>query len=124
MGSFSFDRTPGVGLSKADRKTINEGARRLEEAYPDMFKPSQKCRIPHLNIDNLRELLFTSDVVKRHGLKSPKAMETWLLQQNDRLREEYTKEDSTKAAAMNKNALQKAIKFDFYLGLDSTWLLA
>ena len=115
---------PGIKLTQADRDTINDGAARLEAAYPEMFKPSQRCRVPHLNIDNLREALFHSDVVKRKKLKSAKAMETWLLEQNDRLRDEYTKDGSTKAESVSKTALQKAIKFDFYLGLDSTWLFA
>lgn len=114
---------PGIALTKIDRKTINEGAKRLEEAFPEMFSASQRCRAPHLNIDNLRDALFKSDAVKRHDLKSPKAMEAWMLQHNQRLKEELTADSSTKAASVSKTALQKAIKHDFFLGLDSTWLL-
>ena len=113
---------PGIGLSKSDRNTINEGAARLETAFPAMFSASQRCRAPHLNIDNLRDALFASDVVKRHGLKSPKALETWMLQRNESMKQEYTVESSTKAGTVSKAALEKAVKNGFFLGLDSSWL--
>lgn len=110
---------PGIA-SVTDRKVITEGAARLKERFPDMFKPSQQCRAPHLNVDNLRDALFASDIIKRHKLKSPKALETWMMEQNDILRQQYQEEEH--AAKVSKPALQKATKFDFYLGLDSSWL--
>lgn len=110
---------PGV-ISSTDRNVITEGAARLKEAFPDMFKPSQQCRAPHLNIDNLRDALFASDILKRHQLKSPKAVHDWMMKQNDALREQY--KDEQHASKVSKTALEKAQKFDFYLGLDSLWL--
>lgn len=112
---------PGVVLSKSDRKTINEGATRINDAFPEMFSSSQRCRAPHLNLDNLRDALFASDVVKRHNLKTPKALETWILEQNKILKEQYT-QDKNKAVTVSKTALEKATKNDFFLGLDSSWL--
>ncbi len=109
---------PGVAKG-ADRKVITEGASRLKEAYPDMFKPSQACRPPHLNIDNLRDALFAADIINRHNLKSPKALEDWMMQQNDALRTQF--QDEQHAAKVNKKALKKARDFDFYLGIDSSW---
>lgn len=110
---------PGVA-SVTDRKVITEGASRLKERFPDMFKPSQQCRAPHLNIDNLRDALFASDIIKRHKLKSPKALENWMVEQNDVLRQQFQEEEH--ASKVSKTALQKANKFDFFLGLDSSWL--
>lgn len=110
---------PGVA-SKTDRKVITEGAARLKEAYPDMFKPSQRCRAPHLNVDNLRDALFASDIIKRHKLKSPKALQDWMMQQNEELKALYEQEEH--ASKVSKAALTKAHKFNFYLGLDSSWL--
>ena len=110
---------PGVA-SGTDRKVITEGAARLKEAFPDMFKPSQRCRAPHLNIDNLRDALFASDIIKRHKLKSPKALHDWMMKQNDALRTQF--QDEEHASKVSKPALEKAQKFDFYLGLDSSWL--
>ena len=112
------------GLSEKARKTINEGAKRLEEAFPNMFSPSQRCRIPNVNVDNLRDALFASDVVKRHDLKSPAALEKWIMVQNEQLKKEYTAPDSKKASGVSKTALVKATKFNFFLGLDASWLYA
>lgn len=83
---------PGVAKNQ-ERKIITEGASRLADKFPDMFKPSQRCRSPHLNIDNLRDALFASNVLKRHDIKSPKKLVDWMMVQNEVLREFYKKEE-------------------------------
>lgn len=146
---------PGVAKPKY-RKVINEGAALLQERFPDMFKPSQRCRVsragwirsiedvrslarswltnqavvpfpfrilpqaPHVNIDNLRDALFASNALERHNLTSAKALETWVLGQNEMLSVKFQEEEEARAL-VTPNALKKAIKFDFYLGLDSSW---
>jgi hypothetical protein len=110
---------PGVA-KKSHRTTINEGAARLHETYPEMFSPSQRCRAPHLNIDNFRDALFASNVIDRHSLKSPKALEAWMMEQNEALATKYQQEDAKKM--VSKTALEKSIQYNFYLGLDSSWL--
>lgn len=116
---------PGVASSK-DRKVINEGASMIQDKFPDMFSPSQRCRSPHLNIDNLRDALFASNVLGRHKIKTPKALEAWLIGQNEILSAKFQEGGGDKEAAqhlgVSSTALKKAIKFDFYLGLDSSWL--
>ena len=109
---------PGVA-SGTDRKLITEGASRLKDRFPDMFKASQKCRPPHLNVDNLRDALFGSGVIKRHKLESPKALEEWMLKQNETLGTLYENEEH--ASKVSEAALEKAVKYNFYLGLDSSW---
>jgi hypothetical protein len=109
------------GVAKAShRNVINEGANRLQERFSDMFRPSQRCRPPHLNIDNLRDALFASNVIERHTLKTPKALEEWMMGQNEILATKFRSEEAKKH--VSESALKKAIKFDFYLGLDSMWL--
>lgn len=114
---------PGVAKS-SHRNIINAGASRLQEQFPSLFSESQRCRPPHLNIDNLRDALFASNVLDRHSLKSAKALETWIMGQNDLL--------ATKLAAsstggegpppgVSASAWSKAVEFGFYLGLDSSW---
>ena len=116
----SSDRAPGV--AKASHRTIiNEGASNLLEAFPDMFKPSQRCRAPHVNIDNLRDALFASNVLDRHSLKTGKALEKWILEQNQELAKKYETDEEAQTT-VSANALKKANKFQFYLGLDSSWL--
>ena len=109
------------GVAKAShRKIINDGATLLMERFPDMFSPSQRCRTPHLNIDNLRDALFASNVIVKHSLKSPKSMEAWMIEQNELLSSKYQTEEGKNS--VSATALKKAIKYDFYLGLDSSWL--
>lgn len=110
---------PGVAKA-SDRKMITEAAAKLHEEYPDMFRPSQQCRAPHLNVDNLRDAIFASDVIKRHDLKTSAALVKWLQTQNELLRVRY--EDADVAAKMNPRALEKAKEFNFFLGLESSWL--
>jgi len=110
---------PGVAKA-SDRKIINEGADRLQARFPDMFSASQRCRAPHLNIDNLRDALFASTALQRHSIKTPKALEEWMLAQNEILSTTYQSEESRKLVP--ERAMAKAEKSDFYLGLDSSWL--
>ena len=110
---------PGVAKSH-DRKLITESADRLHDRFPDMFSESQRCRPPHLNIDNLRDALFASNAIQRHSLKTPKALEQWMLGQNEMLASKFQSEDNRKLVSVT--ALKKAEKYDFYLGLDSSWL--
>jgi hypothetical protein len=110
---------PGVA-SETDRKNITTSASRLQQKFPEMFKASQKCRAPHLNVDNLRDALFASDVIQRHKLKSPKALEEWMMQQNELLGKHYRNEEH--ASKVSNAALTKAVSYNFYLGLESSWL--
>lgn len=109
---------PGVATTK-DRTIINRGAQLLLERYPAMFSPSQKCRIPKLNIDNLRDALFAANVIKRHNLTSASALEKWLLDQNTKMENKYRSEEVKKT--LSSSAFAKAENQNFYLGLDSSW---
>lgn len=113
---------PGVA-KKVDRNIINDAAEMLMNAHPEMFKPSQRCRSPHLNIDNLRDVLFAADVLKRHSIKSSNQLFHWLSEKNQELGHQYVNgEAGSTVNQVSKTALNKAVKFDFFLGLDSSWL--
>lgn len=109
---------PGVA-KVSDRRIINEASSMLQEAYPEMFKPSQRCRSPHLNVDNLRDAIFAAGILSRHNLKSHRALLSWIMQQNEELSSIYQDECPPN---INTTALKKAKKYGFYLGLDSAWL--
>lgn len=111
---------PGI-VRKADRHIITDGATRVQARFQDMFSVNQRCRAPHLNIDNLRDALFAADVIGRHQLKSPAAMEEWMMKQNELLAEKYHKNVDDVQDKVPKSALTKAKKYDFYLGLESSW---
>jgi hypothetical protein len=133
---------PGVAR-KRTRDIIDHAASHFHDTYPAMFSTSARCRAPHLNLDNLRDALFTSEVIQREKMGSGAELVRWMTRRNDELRERYGngavagKMSSEKddigdggAAAVedgmkiltNESALKKARRFDFFLGLESSWL--
>jgi hypothetical protein len=109
---------PGV-LKDSSRHILNEAAGQLRDLYPEMFKPSQRCRPPHLNIDNLREALFVASVLDRHQIKNATALLDWMRAENEKLRQEYQKENVR--SRVPEKVMEKADANQFYLGLESTW---
>lgn len=110
---------PGVA-KKADRKLLTDATEEIKETYHMMFSPSQKCRAPHLNVDNLRDALFAASVISRHNLKTKKQLVAWMLQQNESLKTKYGTDESAHGL-VTKSALKKATENNFYLGLESSW---
>lgn len=109
------------GVAKAgDRKILTDAADALREQRPEMFSESQKCRPPHLNVDNLRDALFAANVMARHGVKSSRQLEEWMRQQNELLATKYA-QDPQARSIVPAAALEKAVKYNFYLGLESSW---
>lgn len=111
---------PGVA-SAADRKIITEAMEDLSANYPSMFSPSQRCRVPNVNIDNLRSAVFGANILKRHKLTTSKKLLDWLLEQNAALGEEYESSKEKQSLISNKQ-WAKASTNNFYLGLESSWL--
>jgi hypothetical protein len=109
---------PGV-MKDESRQILNDAAASMKELYPEMFKPSERCRPPHLNIDNLREALFVASVLDRHSIKSAAALVDWMKAENNRLKEEYQKE--AVRSKVSEKVMEKADANQFYLGLESTW---
>lgn len=109
---------PGVA-KVSDRRIINEASSILQDTYPEMFKPSQRCRPPHLNVDNLRDAIFAAGIINKHNLKNHKALVSWILTQNEELGKKYQEECPS---SISVAALKKAKQYGFYLGLDSAWL--
>lgn len=111
---------PGVATSK-DRNMISQAVYRLEDKYPAMFSPSQRCRAPNVNVDNLRDNVFAANVIKRHNLKNATQLLEWLLKQNDSLGKKYIS-DTKAQEEISATAWKKASSNEFYLGLESSWL--
>jgi len=110
---------PGVA-KESDRRVLTEAAESLNQQYPDMFSASQNCRVPHLNVDNLRDALFAANVIKKHSLSSPKKLLAWLLNKNEALAAKYQSDEDFNG--IPARALTKAQKFEFYLGLEPNWM--
>ena len=54
---------PGVA-SRSERKIITEAVMTLHRRYPEMFSPSQRCRTPNVNIDNLCSSIFGANALQ------------------------------------------------------------
>jgi hypothetical protein len=111
---------PGVATSK-ERKMISQACSKLEDQYAIMFKPSQKCRPPNVNIDNLRDTIFASNILKRHNIQSSAQLYDWLMQQNVQMGVKFAT-DNQLQSSLNEKVWNKAQTNEFYLGLDSSWL--
>ena len=111
---------PGASADE-DRNLITAGVQSLLDRYKKMASPSQNCRVPNVNIDNLRNSIFGANVLERHDLKTSKALESWLLVQNAAMGEKYYNDEILRGTISEK-AWKKASSNDFYLGLQNSWL--
>ena len=110
------------GVSKAqDRNVITDAVDRLRTQYPEMFSTSQRCRVPNVNVDNMRNNLFGADIMKRHKLTTGKQLLDWMMEQNAALGEKYENNEEAQGW-LNEKAWKKASRNGFYLGLESSWL--
>ncbi len=98
----------------------------LRMEYPDMFKASSNCRLPHVNIDVLRDTLFKSNVVGRTGAATAEQLIGWIKAKNDVVAQRT--EDSWKQAYKGRNAdtvvkaVDKARTHNFFLGMEPNWM--
>ena len=88
-----------------------------------MFSNSTKCRPPHVNSDNMRESLFTSEILKKHNTE--KKLLDFLRKRNNEIEKRVTKAvelDGGKDISCSKTGLEKAIRNKFFLRVESSWL--
>ena len=52
-------------LAPALKQTIDGACEQLHAAYPQMHKPSERCRPPHLHRDPLRNKLYLTQAVHK-----------------------------------------------------------
>ena len=86
-----------------------------------MFKPTSRCRAPHVHMDSLRESLFEFGVVRATKAESAGDLLAWLQEKNGALK----KVDEARWLAMRgrtsekamRKALEKANKHKFWLGM-------
>lgn len=119
------DKAKKSELSQRDREILQSAVASLKSQYPQFFKPSIKCRKPHMNEDLLRNMLFEAKVITRYKIKTDAALLAWLLAENNFLAkksdDEFLGPNSLKS---ERDALVKAKKFGFYLGMDRNWLMS
>jgi len=107
------------------KEALNYAAEKLESEYPEMFKTSSRCRIPHLNVDVFRDELFQSDILTRFHLRTGDDVLQYLKNVNKKMEArslEQWKEVYKGSASELEKAITKAKKFGFFLGIDRAWM--
>jgi hypothetical protein len=111
---------PGVA-SDADREVITDAVDVLQGQFSTMFSPSQRCKVPNVNVDNLRSSIFGAKILKRHNLTTSKQLVDWLYEQNASLGDKYENDKENQSLVSGKQ-WSKASKNNLYLGLENSWL--
>lgn len=110
-------------VNQTDRIAIlTEAIETLAKLKPDMFKPSSRCKPPHLNIDVLRDDLFQSDFLQRHSLLTSSDLITKLHELNQKQKGAIAQTQTGEMSKSMQSATQKAFEHDFFLGLDKAWM--
>ena len=106
------------------RLIITEAVEQLAILFPDMFKTSSRCRPPHLNVDLLRDDLYTTEFVLRHQVNSSEELLMKLIEINKKLGVEYNGGIGVGKSGSKSSAVEvKAKQYAFYLGLgDKSWI--
>jgi hypothetical protein len=100
----------------------------LKAKYSDMFKPTSRCKVPHVNIDVLRDELFTSNFISNYQIQNENMLLEKLMLINDQLAEKYQaiqQDEEQYALIFTKsfeNAFTKAKNFHFFLGMEKQWI--
>lgn len=122
---------PGEGASEETKMLLDAATDQLTEDFADMFKPSLRCKPPHLNVDVFRDDVYQSEIITRKGIQTAKGLIDYIASVNENLSgrsEEHWEQlliaqgsFKTKGKAMEQ-AIKKARTNKFYLGLDNSWL--
>jgi hypothetical protein len=110
----------------SEKEIITQTAELLRIEFSEMFKPSVNCRLPHVNVDVLRDGLFKSNVVGRTGTGNAQQLLEWVKAKNDLL---AARDDAAwlraykgrKPEAVEK-AVLKARDNHFFLGMEPNWM--
>ena len=122
---------PGEGASEQLKELLDAATDQLTETFAEMFKPSLRCKPPHLNVDIFRDEVFQSEVITRNNLKTSAALIDFIARTNDKLSKlsDEKWEEILLANGLFKSkgklmdqAIKKARTHNFFLGLDSTWM--
>jgi hypothetical protein len=100
---------------------IDEAVDTIAAKYEGMFKPSQNCRPPHVNIDVLRDEIYQSGFALRKSVKSAAELVDAIERANAAIGAHFATPDA-QATIKNKAVLEKAMKNRFFIGLEKGWM--
>lgn len=92
-----------------------------------MLQVSVNCRLPHVNIDLLRDALFKSNVVGRTGMASADQLVEWVKGKNALIAAKSDAEWKESYRGRNMETIEKALakaraNGGFFLGLEPNWM--
>lgn len=116
-------------LENKERAIVTEAVEILKNRYPDMFKPTSRCKIPHLNADVLRDDIFSNGIISTRGITSTEELLTYLESVNNSLSDKYAAimASPKKRKLLSKsvqNAISKSVSLGFFLGIEKDWLIS
>ena len=104
-------------IAPARKKFIDQTVETLARRWPQMFKPSSRCRPPHIHKDTLRNKLFIHAATER--IESAAELTEMILELNSRLGLLPKKHWPPRV----HKAIDKAKANHYFLGLDEfNWL--
>jgi len=117
------------GMEQNSKEMLDEATDLLMKQYPEMFKASARCKIPHLNVDLFRDDVFQSELITNQKIKSSEALLKYFLNINEKLSKRSDDEwlglyggGGSGSSKSLEQALKKAKANKFFLGLDRSWL--
>jgi hypothetical protein len=126
VGSAKVDDGTHTDQPELLLQALNAAADELALQYPAMFKPSSRCKPPHLNADVLRDDLFQSGFLQRHPVaaRSSAGLLRLLARVNGSLAQQAAAATAGGSGASKSQAAaeRKAAEHGLYLGLDKAWL--
>ena len=119
------------GASTEVKDILDRTLDSLTAEYKEMFRPSLKCKPPHLHEAIFRDDLFQSGIVERQNIKSHSDLEALIATTNSiyskRSMEEWENiliggRTFKSKGKLLIDAVNKARMYKFFLGLDNSWM--
>jgi hypothetical protein len=125
VGSAKVDDATHMDQTELLLQALNAAADELALQYSAMFKPSSRCKPPHLNADVLRDDRYQSGFLQRHPVaaRSSSGLLRLLARVNASLAQAAAATAGGSGASKSQAAAErKAAEQGLYLGLDKAWL--
>lgn len=121
------------GASTEVKDIIDTTTGALTEAFSEMFKPSLRCKPPHLHEAVFRDDLFQSEIIIRRNMKTALDLNKLVTATNDKYSKRSDQEWEVillqnglfkSKGKLLTEAVKKARSNKFFLGLDPSWMHA
>ena len=111
-------------MSINERNVMEEAVSHLMESHLQFFKMSSHCKYPHLHLDTFRDELHRSGLISRRSLDNAQKLTEYFWKVNEKLSKRSDEKwlEIIGHSISHAKAVKKARAFNFFLGLDKTWM--